>query len=366
MAEKDPERLAGLRERMAHTDTDLVALGPGPHMDWLLGFHPHADERPSMLLVGRQQEAFLMPALNAAGSREHTDIAFHSWSDAQGPHEALRNALESVGAKDAKKVAVDESMRANFALLLLDKLPGTSRSYASETVGELRMRKNADELDALQENALIADKAMSEGFAALKAGMTEQDLAGVIRECFSRQGAQTLFTIVATGANGAYPHHQTGEGKISEGDAIVIDIGGKKGSYSSDITRMAVVGEPPRDYEKVHGVVEKAVIAALAAARPGVAAKDVDLAARNVIDDAGYGEYFVHRTGHGLGIEVHEPPYLTSTSDTTLEEGMVFSIEPGIYLPGKFGIRLEEIVALEAGGPRILSSLTREAKVIPA
>ena len=144
------------------------------------------------------------------------------------------------------------------------------------------------------------------------------------------------------------------------GNGIVIDIGGQKGEYSSDITRFAVLGEPSEEMVKVHGIVNEAVNSAMDITRPGVRAREVDRAARGVITKAGYGEYFVHRTGHGLGIEVHEPPYITASSETILETGMVFSIEPGIYLPGKFGVRLEEIVILREDGPEILSSLSRE------
>ena len=163
------------------------------------------------------------------------------------------------------------------------------------------------------------------------------------------------FWIVGAAGNGAFPHHQTSDRKLEEGDAIVIDIGARKEGFPSDITRMAVVGSAPEGYGQIHSIVEKAVQAALKAARPGVLAKDVDAAARNVIADAGYGEYFVHRTGHGMGIDGHEPPYITATSETVLEEGMVFSIEPGIYLPGKFGIRLEDCFHMTAAGPRFFT-----------
>ncbi len=181
---------------------------------------------------------------------------------------------------------------------------------------------------------------------------------------FASEGASTLFAIIGTGGNGAYPHHATGDTVIREGDAIVIDIGARKGDFSSDITRMAILGEPPEDYAKVHAVVEAAVQAGLAAARPGVAASAVDQAARGVITAAGYGEYFLHRTGHGMGLEGHEQPFLTETSETILAPGMVFSIEPGIYLNGRFGVRLEEIVVLREDGPEILSELPREVSRI--
>jgi Xaa-Pro aminopeptidase len=358
-------RLAALRQRMKATDTDLLAIAPGSHMDWLLGFHPHPDERPCLLLIGPEREAFLMPALNADGTRETTDIAFHTWADADGPDAALAAALADVKAMAAKKVALDETMRADFALLLLGALPGAAHTFTPDTLGALRMRKNATEFKALKMNAQIADRAMQKAFFSIRPGMTERELAGIIRDHFASEGATPAFWIVGGGPNGAFPHHQTGERKLAEGDAVVIDIGGRSGGFPSDITRMAVVGRPPEGYGQIHTIVERAVQAALKAARPGVKASDVDAAARNVISDAGYGDYFVHRTGHGLGIDIHEPPYITATADTVLDEGMVFSIEPGIYLPGRFGIRLEEIVILRADGPEILSGLPRDLFVAP-
>ena len=357
-------RLVLLRERMKADGIELVALGPGPHMDWLLGFHPHADERPSMLLVGPEKEAFLMPALNAEDAKRKTDIRLCEWSDAQGPHAALREALGIVSLAGTRSVAVDETMRTDFSLLLLDEIPDAKRSYVAQSLGKLRMRKDKAEQQELLENAVIADAAMEECFAALSVGKAEMEIAEVANKAFLSHGARPVFAIVAAGKNGAHPHHKTGDGRIENGDAVVIDIGGKKGAFSSDMTRMAIVGESPEDYRKVHDTVEQAVLAGMDAARPGVPAKNVDCAARSVIEKAGYGKYFVHRTGHGLGIEIHEPPFLTSTSETVLDEGMVFSIEPGIYLPGKFGVRLEEIVVLEKDGPRILSSLPRDARTV--
>lgn len=207
---------------------------------------------------------------------------------------------------------------------------------------------------------------MAAAFAAIRSGMTETDVANVIRNHFTDHGAQPLFAIVGANENGAHPHHATGGRVLKHGDALVIDIGARLDGYPSDITRMAIVGSEPEGYAAIHAIVERAVQAALAAARPGVRASDVDKAARDVIAAAGYGDYFVHRTGHGLGIDGHEPPYITASSDVVLEEGMVFSIEPGIYLPGRFGIRLEDIVILRADGPEIFSELPRTAHLIPA
>lgn len=363
MTAETAKRLAALRERIRATNTDLVAIAPGSHMDWLLGFHPHPDERPCLLLVSATKETFLMPVLNAEGTREDTDISFHNWGDADGPDAALTAALTDIGATGTKKVALDETMRADFALLLLGALPGAEHAFTADTIGALRMRKDEGEFAKLKMNAGIADRAIQKAFASIRVGMSERDLAEIIRGHFSSEGASPAFWIVGSGQNGAFPHHQTGERKLAEGDAVVIDIGGRKSGFPSDITRMAVVGRPPEGYGQIHTIVERAVQAAMKAARPGVRASEVDAAARGVIEDAGYGEFFVHRTGHGMGIDGHEPPYITATSETVLEEGMVFSIEPGIYLPGRFGIRLEEIVILREDGPEIFSELPREVHV---
>lgn len=357
-------RLEKLRESMAREGVDLVALGPGPHMQWLLGFHPHADERPCLVCVSQTSAAFLMPALNAEGSRPHTDLPFFTWTDADGPGQALAQLFDELGVASAGSVVLDETMRADFAALVQDALPEAARQFTATTIGRLRMRKDDTEYRLLKENALVADRAMQAGWAAMAAGMTEAEVAQIIFEEFKRQGAKPLFGIVGAGGNGAFPHHHTGDTVLASNDAVVMDIGGGMGGYSSDITRMAVIGAAPDGYDEVHSVVEAAVQAAMKAARPGVKAHVVDDAARGVIAEAGYGQYFVHRTGHGMGVEIHEQPYLTSASETVLETGMVFSIEPGIYLPGRFGIRLEDIVILREDGPEILSELPRDVKVI--
>ncbi len=356
-------RMAALRGKMRETGTGLVALGPGSHMQWLAGFYPHPDERPALLLVGRDKAGLLMPALNAEAAKLSTDLPMFTWADAEGPHAALAAALDAVFAEKSGRVVLDETMRADFALLVLDALPPLARGFTGDTVGTLRASKDDAEYRRLKASALLDDGAMRAAWAAIRPGMTETDVADVVKQHFASNGARIEFAIVGASENGAHPHHATGSRVLKRGDAVVIDIGGRLDGYPSDMTRMAIIGEAPQGYSEVHAIVEKAVQAALAAAKPGVKAKDVDKAARDVIAAAGYGDYFVHRTGHGLGIDVHEPPYITATSGTVLAEGMVFSIEPGIYLPGRFGVRLEDIVILRADGPEILSGLPRDAFV---
>lgn len=359
------DRLARLRHLMAASGTDLVALGPSSHMVYLTGLSPHGDERPVMLLVGRERAGFLMPALNADSSRAKTDLPFFPWSDAEGPDAALAAALASVlGPVDRPSVVIDETMRADFALLLLDALPGARRRFTDDTVGLLRSRKDPGERDILKMNAVLNDRAMEAAFAALRPGVTELEVARVVEAFYEANGAATQFRSVCFGENGAFPHHHTGSRVLKAGEPVLIDIGGRKAGYPSDMTRVAHLGEPSPLFREVAGVVEAAVQAALAAAKPGVRAMDVDKAARDVIAAAGYGDRFLHRTGHGLGIDIHEPPYVTATSERILEEGNCFSIEPGIYIPGRFGIRLEEIVILTADGAEVLSDLPRTPRVV--
>jgi len=358
------DRLIALRAAMAESNIDLVALGPGAHMAWLLDVRPHADERQLLICITQSYIGFLMPALEADSARKQTDLPFHTWTDDEGPVTAFNALLEEAGALSATSIALDETMRADFAGLVQDALPNATRQFGDSTIGALRMRKDDEEYKILKHNALTADNAMRAAWAAMKPGMSEIEVAQVIRESFAEQQVKPLFHIVGAAANGAFPHHHTGDTVLKHGDAIVMDIGGEQKSYSSDMTRMAIMGEAPEGYDEVHAVVESAVQAALAAAKPGVKAHEVDDAARNKIVEAGYGEYFVHRTGHGMGVEIHEPPYITASAQTVLDENMVFSIEPGIYLPGRFGIRLEDIVILRKDGPEILSGLSRDAKII--
>jgi Xaa-Pro dipeptidase len=357
-----PERLSRLRDRMASTNTDLVVIGPSSHLVYLAGLHPHGDERPVMLIVSKDYAGMLMPALNADSQRGQTDLPFVTWTDAEGPQAALNQILAKAGAtRSSLSVALDETMRADFALLVLDTLDSPKHKFTGDTVGALRASKDDSEYTLLKENALINDRAMQAAFAALKPGVTELEIDAIVRDFYRQNGARPEFTAICFGENGAFPHHTSSSRALGENEAVLIDIGGRKDGYPSDMTRVGYVGQKPADFDKVHDVLERAVQAALAAVKPGVRAKEVDKAARDVITEAGFGPNFLHRTGHGLGIDVHEPPYITATSDVVLEEGNVFSIEPGVYLQGKFGIRLEEIVIVRKDGAEIFSDLPRAA-----
>lgn len=343
----------------------LLALGPTENMTYLLGFHPHPDERPCLLLLTPIACGFLMPELNAEESRQHTDLKMTTYADAEGPASALKRLSEQLGFAAAERVALDELMRTDFSLLLLQWMANAATSVASDVLSAFRMHKDEQELELIAHNAALADEAMKAAYNAICEGVTETQVADAVREAFRQGGVdQVNFAIIASGPNGAFPHHHTGPRPLAEGDAVILDIGARKDVYNSDITRMAFVGQPTHEYFAVHSVVEQAVQAALAVIKPGVRAREVDAAARDVISAAGYRGYFVHRTGHGLGLTGHEPPYITATNDFELQEGMVFSVEPGVYLPGKFGVRLEEIVAVTSSGVRVFSQLSRELFVV--
>ena len=355
-------RLAALRARMAATHTDLVVIGPSSHMLYLADLAPHGDERPVMLMVSPSFAGFLMPALNVDSARQHTDLPFFPWADADGPAAALDALLTATGIdRNAPSIVLDETMRADFALLVLDTLPGASRRFTNDTVGYLRSRKDDAEYRALKASAVLNDAAMAAGFAALRPGITEREVAGVIRDFYKANGATPEFTSVCFGPNGAFPHHHTGDTPLKPDDAVLIDTGARIGGYPSDMTRVGYLGAAPEGFGQIHSILDRAVEAAIAASVPGAPASAVDKAARDVITAAGYGPNFLHRTGHGLGIDIHETPYITASSDTVLEEGMVFSIEPGIYLQGRFGLRLEEIVIIRNGKAEILSDMPRMA-----
>jgi Xaa-Pro aminopeptidase len=357
------QRLSRLRARMQSTQTDMVVLGPSSHMVWLCGLSPHGDERPVLLVVTPGFAGLLMPGLNADSSRAVTDLPFYTWDDAEGPDAALARLLDDADARrKGLRLALDETMRADFALLVLDALPNAaSREFTEPTIGALRARKDEAEFRLLKESALLDDDAMRAAFAACKPGVTELDIVKVITDFYEAHGATPEFTLVCFGENGAFPHHHSGARALKPDDTILLDIGCRKNGYPSDMTRVGTIGRVDPEFEKVWGIVNAANEAATAAARPGVPASVVDKAARDVITEAGYGEYFLHRLGHGLGIDVHEPPYITGSSEQPLEEGNVFSIEPGVYLPGRFGIRLEEIVILRRDRAEILSELPRDA-----
>jgi Xaa-Pro aminopeptidase len=359
----NPDRLARIRARMRHAGVDLLALSPGDDLFYLLGYSPHADERPCYLLLSATDGLFLVPELNAGQARGHVDVPMLTYTDAEGPADVLRQARDRLGP--ASRVCVADTMRADFVLLLQARWPKSAFVPGVEVMAPVRMIKTADEIAALRRSAATADVAVDAAFAACRPGATEVAVARAVAEAFAAQGVVSAGpAIVGGGPNSAFPHHASGPRPLQEGEPVLVDVGGRLDGYASDITRMAYLGQPSARYREVHTVVEHAVRAGIDAVKIGAPLAAVDRAARRVIDDAGFGRFFTHRTGHGIGISGHEPPSVTHTNDLPIEEGMVFSVEPGIYLEGEFGVRLEEIVVVTADGGERLSALPREVRIL--
>jgi Xaa-Pro aminopeptidase len=251
-------------------------------------------------------------------------------------------------------------------LLGLQKaLPKTSYVSMTAALPMLRAVKGDDELERLAAAGAAADASLEDIVGVQFAGRTEREIAADLAGFLRKHGhSQVDFTVVGSGPNGANPHHEMGDRVIEEGDMVVLDFGGLKDGYGSDTTRTVHVGEPTDEEREVFEIVRRAQQAGFEAVRPGVACQEVDRAARKVIGDAGYGEYFIHRVGHGIGLTTHEPPYMIEGEERLMEPGMCFSIEPGIYLPDRFGVRIEDIVTVTEGGGRRLNNTSREMRIV--
>lgn len=351
-------RLTQLQTAMQAANIDLVAVGPTANMRYLLGYVPHPDERLCLLLVSAEKVGMVVPTLNAADVAAHIDLPMERWPDAAGPQQALQRAVSDLSVK---RLAVDGTMRADFLLPLLAVTSPQETITVEPVLAPLRARKSAEEIEALVQAAAQAGRAMQAGINACRPGVTEAEVAWVVEEAFRKDGAEVVtFTLVASGPNGAFPHHHSGLRRLQSGDAVIIDIGATLNGYQSDITRTIFLGDPSAEFLKAYEAVLAANERGRAAVKPGVTAQAVDQATRSTLDAAGYGEYFIHRTGHGLGLEIHEAPYIMAGNELSLEEGMVFSVEPGVYLQGQFGIRIEDIVAVTATGVRTLTSFDRQ------
>ena len=343
---------------------DAVVVGSSPDMVYLTGYDAPPLERATLLVLRPDSgPALLMPELErplAAASPAGEVLDLVGWRDGTDPYEVAAGLLPARG-----RIAASDRLWAVHLLGLQAALPAASFAPADPVVGRIRAVKDAEELSALREAGAAADEAFRRICTAGFLGRTELDVAADLADLLVQTGhGRADFTIVASGPNAASPHHGAGDRTISAGDAVVLDFGGQLRGYFSDTTRTVVVGEPPNGFEDVFRVVHDAQEAAFDAVAPGVPAQEIDRAARRVISDAGYGERFFHRTGHGIGLELHEPPYLVEGNEEPLETGSTFSIEPGIYLEGRFGVRIEDIVVVTDGGAERYNRSSRDLQVV--
>ena len=343
-----------------------MLVTPGPDLLYLTGYAPIAiTERITMLVVPASGgPAMIVPILerpDAAGrTRRRRAVAARLDRRRTTRTRRRRRCSEPDG-----RYAISDPAWAMHLLGLQHALPGSSYVSMTNALPMLRAVKGDDELERLAAAGAAADASLEEIVGVRFAGRTERDIAADLAGFLRKHGhSQVDFTVVGSGPNGANPHHEMGDRVIEEGDMVVLDFGGLKDGYGSDTTRTVHVGEPTDEEREVFEIVLRAQQAGFEAVRPGVACQEVDRAARKVIADAGYGEYFIHRTGHGIGLTTHEPPYMIEGEERLMEPGMCFSIEPGIYLPDRFGVRIEDIVTVTEDGGRRLNNTSHEMHIV--
>ncbi|WP_448608523.1 M24 family metallopeptidase [Geodermatophilus sp. URMC 60] len=367
------DRVLAAREVAAGTGVDLLVVTPGSDLRYLSGYDAHAMERLTALAVPRRGEPFLVvPRLEApmveASPAGALDLQVLAWDETDDPFALLaRTATARLGTAPAR-VAVGERTWALHALGVVGALSGAALELASPVVDRLRMVKTPAEVAELAAAGAAIDRVHARMGEWLRVGRTEAEVGADIAAAILTEGHVSVdFTIVGSGPNGASPHHELSDRVVEDGDVVVVDIGGETATgYRSDCTRTYAVGRAPgADVAEWYAVLQEAQRASTAAVRPGVTAEAVDAAARDVIAAAGWGEYFIHRTGHGIGLDTHEAPYIVAGNDLPLEPGMAFSVEPGIYLPGRCGARIEDIVVCTDDGVTALNEGPRELVVLP-
>ena len=357
------DRMGRAQAELARQGVDYLMVGISSDLYYLFGYEGHASERLTMLILPQSgKAAVVVPKLESPLLRSREALAGHLiWEETEAPTDL---AARFVGDASGKTIAVNDHLYSSFLLKLQSAIPGASWVSANDTLKTLRMIKDAREVELLHEAGRRTDVAWEQFIASPLSGLTELQAMERLVALTREQGLEINFGICASGPNAASPHHNTGERVIQQGDSVVFDWGGSLEGYTSDVTRTLHVGEPDEEFRTVYATVLAANQAALDAVKPGVACQDIDRAARSVISEAGYGDAFLHRLGHGLGLDVHEEPYLVEGNTMPLAAGMVFSDEPGIYLEGRFGIRIEDaVVCTETGGMR-LNEATRELVVV--
>lgn len=344
-----------------------LVITPGYDLRYLVGSRAQTFERlTALVLPADGAPTIVVPRLELAALKESavTDlgVAVRDWVDGENPYQLVIDALGGPG----RKTAVTDAMPALHLLPLADLL-GVVPVLATDVLRRLRMIKDDAEIDALRKAGAAIDRVHARVPQFLMPGRTEADVAADIAEAIVAEGhSEAAFIIVGSGPNGADPHHECSDRELRVGDIVVVDIGGPyEPGYNSDCTRTYSIGEPDPDVARRYALLQQAQQAAVAAVRPGVTAEQVDAAARDVLAAEGLAEAFVHRTGHGIGLSVHEEPYIVSGNNLPLERGMAFSVEPGVYFPGQWGARIEDIVIVTEDGALSVNNQPHDLVVVP-
>jgi Xaa-Pro dipeptidase len=363
-------RLDRLSHGQQERELDLVAIVPGANLRYLTGLEMHASERVTLALFPLAGDpAFVLPELEAPRAQETLEIqaSFCTYTDVEGPSAAFRRAYAELGLR-SPAIGVEHLRMRILELRLLEEHASDGGFVDAEPLlSELRMRKDEEEIAAMRRAAAVNEDCFRLVQAQIRRGVREQELAATWQKAAldAATGEVPEAPIVASGLNGASPHAWATSRAIGEGDLVTIDGFLRVEGYYSDITRTYAVGEVDEELRRIYSVVRKANAAGREIIRPGIQAQEVDRAARQVIEEAGYGEYFIHRTGHGLGLEIHEPPYMVEGNELVLEPGMTFTVEPGIYVPERGGVRIEDNLLVTEDGCESLTTLPRELVHLP-
>ncbi len=362
-------RLERLRTLTRQAELDAVAFVVGANLTYLTGVVFHVSSRPLVAIIPVEGEfTFILPALEVpmVADRKPFPMTLISYTDAEGylpAFEKVCTALKLAG----KRIGVEGmKMRVLEGQLIQRYAPGSSIIPAEDALMALRLYKDQDEIAAMREAIRISEKALDSMLPTVHPGMTERQIANLLLNAMSEGGGDgnAFEPIVLTGPNTAQPHGSPGDRTLRDGELLLFDFGTTRHGYPADITRTFAVGKFDPELARIYDIVLAANQAGISAARPGATAQDVDHAAREVIAKAGYGDYFLHRTGHGLGLDVHEPPYIRDGNSQVLEPGMVFTVEPGIYLQGRGGVRIEDNVVITASGADVLTSYPKTLRTL--
>jgi Xaa-Pro dipeptidase len=363
-------RLDNLTASLLASKLDAVILNPGPTLTYLTGVQFHLMERPVVLFIAPGKDPVLVLPELELPKVDLFPYKVQAFAFGELPSEwdnAFRRAAQSLGL-DGKRIGVEPRQ-----LRLLEfhhvkaGAPEADFPDASEALSQLRLKKDKAEVDAMRHAVNVAQDALEATIPLIKIGMTERELAGELVIQLFKHGSDPelpFSPIVSSGPNSANPHASPSERKLQAGDMLVVDWGAAYNHYISDLTRTFAVGEVDAEFQKIHKIVQEANAAGRAAGRPGVPCANVDIAARAVIEKAGYGKYFNHRTGHGIGMEAHEDPYMRGDNMQLLEPGMAYTVEPGIYLPNRNGVRVEDNMVITETGVESLSDMPREIRVV--
>ncbi len=356
MSTTSHSRLSRLAETMNGAGIDAFLAWHPVTMGYLHNFHEGAHERFMALCIHRDgRAAIICPSLSVTQAQRAGITDVRSWRDGENALELFLNLADEWGLRSAI-IAVDEELPAHMLLPIQTALPAALFRTSGDVLSGLMRIKSPEEIKLLRKAGHIADEAFDAILPMIKEGMTERDLEYALRDAMTRLGGTPTFSIVAAGPNGAEPHHLSDDTKLKRGDVVILDFGCNYEGYLSDITRTVAIGEASDEAKSAYELVYAAHMAARKAIKPGVSCGAIDDAARSVIENGGFGEFFMHRTGHGIGLRGHEEPYILSGNPMPLVPGHCFSIEPGVYFPGKFGVRIENIVTLDESGEDSLNA----------